>query len=179
MKSPSARDGAAEDSFEQFAERGAARLLRTAYLLTGDRNAVEDLLQATLMRTALQWERARDAPDAYAYRVLVNLVHDRRRRLGRRVRETDLDPNAIAVYNQADPADAILDREVMLSAVKLLPARQREVLALRFYAGLSVSETAAAMGTSEGSVKTHTSRALAKLREVLEDAAASGEKREV
>jgi len=59
----------------------------------------------------------------------------------------------------------------IISVVRSLPARQREVVVLRFFADLSVSETAAAIGASEGTVKTHTSRALTALREALTDTA--------
>ena len=63
----------------------------------------------------------------------------------------------------------VLERDAMIRAVKLLAPRQREVVVLRFFADLSVAETAAVIGSSQGSVKTHTSRALARLREVLAD----------
>ena len=68
-----------------------------------------------------------------------------------------------------DHAERVIDHDVIIRAVKLLARRQREVVVLRFFADLSVSETAAAIGSSQGSVKTHTSRALASLREVLAD----------
>jgi RNA polymerase sigma factor (sigma-70 family) len=68
-----------------------------------------------------------------------------------------------------DHAHGVIERDAVLTAVKLLSARQREVVVLRFYAGLSVAETASAIGSSQGSVKTHSSRAFARLRELLTD----------
>ena len=156
-------------SFDEFVSRGSARLLRSAYLLTGDRAHAEDLLQITLVRTARRWERARKAPHAYAYRVLINLLHDRRRRETRRVVERPLGDYDDAQRSVADHADAVVDRDAIVRAVRLLAPRQREIVVLRFFADLSVSETAAAVGSSQGSVKTHTSRALGRLRELLAD----------
>ena len=160
-----------DHSFDEFVTIESARLLRSAYLLTGDRDDSEDLLQITLVRTARRWDAARKAPRAYAHRVLVNLLHDRQRNLSRRVTQQrlhDLDDRLPPV---ADVAQARVDRMTIMSAVRSLPARQREVVVLRFFADLSVSDTAAAIGASEGTVKTHTSRALAALREVLTDKA--------
>lgn len=158
-------------SFDEFVASGSARLLRSAYLLTGDRQQSEDLLQVALVRTAQRWDVARDSPRAYAHRVLVNLLHDRRRRLSRRATEAPLAEMNGRRDPISDGADALIDRIVVASAVRGLPARQREVVVLRFFAGLSVSETAAAIAASEGTVKTHTSRALKALREALADAA--------
>ena len=70
-----------------------------------------------------------------------------------------------------DGSDALVDRIALASAVRRLPARQREVVVLRFFADLSVSETAAAITASEGTVKTHTSRALNALRGALSEPA--------
>lgn len=158
-------------SFDEFVASGSARLLRSAYLLTGDRNHSEDLLQVALVRTAARWDVARDSPHAYAHRVLVNLLHDRRRNLSRRASEQPLDTVDERRDRVFDGADALVDRIVLASAVRRLPPRQREVVVLRFFADLSVVETAAAIGTSEGTVKTHTSRALKSLRGALTDAA--------
>lgn len=159
--------GAALDldrSFDEFVARRSAGLLRSAYLLCGDRGGAEDLLQDVLVRTARRWPAARAAPDGYAYRVLLNLLHDRHRASLRRVMEQPLDDRTGIV---GDHADFVGERDAIVRAVRLLPGRQREVVVLRFFADLSVSETAAAIGASQGSVKTHTSRALARLREVL------------
>jgi RNA polymerase sigma-70 factor (sigma-E family) len=156
-------------SFDEFVSRSSVRLLRSAYLLTGDQAHAEDLLQVALVRTARRWQAARDAPDAYAYRVLLNLVRDHRRWLSRHVREQPLQDYDGASRVAGDALMEVLERDAMIRAVKLLAPRQREVVVLRFFADLSVSETAAATGSSQGSVKTHTSRALARLREVLAD----------
>jgi RNA polymerase sigma-70 factor (sigma-E family) len=161
-----------DPSFDEFVASGSAGLLRSAYLLTGDRDHAEDLLQVTLVRTARRWEAARHSPHAYAHRVLVNLLHDRQRNLSRRVTEQRPEDFDDRLRPVADGVQALVDRMAIISVVRSLPARQREVVVLRFFADLSVSETAAAIGASEGTVKTHTSRALTALREALTDQAA-------
>jgi DNA-directed RNA polymerase specialized sigma24 family protein len=70
--------------FDRFALRVSSSLLRSAYLLTGDRGHAEDLLQVALWRTARRWHAVQGSPDAYAREVLVNLSRDRRRGLRRR-----------------------------------------------------------------------------------------------
>lgn len=149
-------------------ERGSTGLLRSAYLLSGERGAAEDLLQLTLMRVSAHWRAAAAAPDAYARRVLINLSRDRARRLGRRVRETGWHELATEP-ERADHAEQVTGRSALMGALAQLPHRQREVLVLRFYGDLSVADTAAATGASEGTVKSHTSRALARMRELLAD----------
>ncbi len=158
-----------DPSFDEFVAGGSARLLRTAYLLTGDRDYSEDLLQITLVRTARRWDAARQAPHAYAHRVLVNLLHDRRRQLRRRVDEQPLDDFDERLRPVADGTQRSIDRLAIISAVRRLPVRQREVLVLRFFADLSIAETAATLGCSHGTVKTHTSRGLLALRSGLAD----------
>lgn len=158
-----------DPSFDAFAERAATRLLRTAYLLCGDRDEAEDALQVALVRTARRWDVARAAPNAYIYRVLVNLMRDRHRRSLRRVPERPLAAGEVAAGWIGDHADAVVDRDAIVRAVKLLAPRQREVVVLRYFADLSVAETAAAIGASPGTIKTHTSRALARLRGMLAD----------
>ena len=158
-----------DPSFDDFVLRKSARLLRTAYLLTGDPGHAEDLLQVALVRTARHWARARDAPAAYAHRVLINLMHDRNRRVARRAIEQPLDDHDVARRSVVDHAELVIDHDAIIRAIKLLSRRQREVMVLRFFADLSVSETADAIGSSPGSVKTHTNRALARLHELLAD----------
>jgi RNA polymerase sigma factor (sigma-70 family) len=122
----------------------------------------EDLVQTALMRTARQWRRARDAPEAYARRVVVNLAKDRWRQLRRRPAEAPL-----ATDIPAPEVDAFDDRDVLLRATQQLAAGQRAVLVLRYFDDLSVEEAAVVLGCSVGTVKSQTSRALDNLRAAL------------
>jgi RNA polymerase sigma-70 factor (sigma-E family) len=153
-------------AFEAFVADASGRLMRTAYLLCGDRGHAEDMVQTALFRTARRWHRARQQPEAYARRVVVNLAKDRRRSLGRRVGEVAVAVDPVNVANRGD--DDVLEREHLLAVLRRLPAGQRAVLVLRFFEDLSVVETAAALGCSEGTVKSQTSRALDRIRGVLE-----------
>ena len=166
----------ADPSFELFVRRSATPLLRVAVLLCGgDRAAAEDLVQQTLVRVARRWgDGASQAPEAYARVVLVNLSRDAARRAGRRVVEVAWDGAELASPLHADHADAVAVRDEVIAALGLLHEHQREVLVLRFYADLSVADTAAAIGASEGTVKSTTSRALARMRELLEQPAPAG-----
>lgn len=158
----------ARGGFESFVGDSSTRLLRSAYLLCGDRDAAEDLLQVTLFRVSRHWGAAEVAPEAYARKVLVNLSRDRVRRSSRRVVEAHWDElSEAAVSEPRSFADELSGRQLVVAALGQLADRQREVLVLRFYADLSVAETAAATGTSEGTVKSNTSRALARMRELL------------
>jgi DNA-directed RNA polymerase specialized sigma24 family protein len=94
-------------SFDEFVSRSSRGLLRTAYLLTGDRGQADDLLQMTLVRTGQRWASAQTAPAAYAHRVLVNLSHDWRRGRARRVGEQPLPDHDQHGSPQRDHADAI------------------------------------------------------------------------
>lgn len=152
-------------AFEQFVAASSDRLLRTAYLLCGDRGHAEDLVQTALLRTARRWRTARQQPEAYTRRVVVNLAKDRWRLLGRRPAETAIEDGlelaAIPV------SDGLADRDELLRATRLLPAGQRAVLVLRYFDDLSVEETAATLGCSTGTVKSQTARALTRLRVAL------------
>lgn len=154
-----------EPAYEQFVLDRSTALLRLAVLLVGDRGHAEDLLQTALLRAAQRWRWARDHPEAYVRRTLVNLARDGWRRSARRVAEkplADTDPAAVG-----DLAAGVVDRAALRAALAALPRRQREVVVLRFFADLSVADTAAALRTSEGTVKAHTSRAMARLRQEL------------
>jgi RNA polymerase sigma-70 factor (sigma-E family) len=157
-----------DSSFEAFVEARSTALLRTAYLLTGDRGHAEDMLQTALLRTARHWARARAAPEAYVRRTLVNLARDRLRTLFRRPHEAPLPPDP-ELAGAADRAlDRVPERRVLVPALAQLPARQRHVLVLRFVEDLTVEQTAELLGCSTGTIKSHTSRALARLRELLD-----------
>ncbi|KAB1941665.1 SigE family RNA polymerase sigma factor [Micromonospora sp. ALFpr18c] len=156
-------------SFDTFVEQRSAALLRLAYLLTGDRGHAEDLLQTALLRTMRRWPKARDAPEPYTRQVMVNLSRDRIRALLRRPRETALPDNPDA-FRSPDPGfDGIGERQTVTAALAQLPIRQRQVIVLRYFEDLSIEQTAELVGCSTGTVKSYTSRALSRLRELLGD----------
>jgi RNA polymerase sigma-70 factor (sigma-E family) len=162
--------GGDEAEFAAFAARGGGELLGFAFLLTGNRHDAEDLVQQALLRTAVRWRVARQSPAGYSRTVVLNLVRDRWRAQQRRRAET-LYPDLTALPSAVDGAAIVLDRQVLLRACRLLPLQQRAVLVLRFWEDRSVEETAAVLGCTAGTVKSHTHRALARLRDVLADLA--------
>jgi RNA polymerase sigma-70 factor (sigma-E family) len=158
-----------DHEFDDFVTATSDRLLRTAYLLTGDRGHAEDLLQTALLRTLRRWSTARAAPAEYARRVLVNLSRDRIRLLVRRPRESPLPDNPDTLRGHAPDRTAELlgERHRVAAALAVLPTRQRQVVVLRFFEDLTVAQTAELLGCSDGTVKSYTSRALARLRDLL------------
>lgn len=152
--------------FEQFVANRSAALLRTAYLLcAGDRGAAEDLLQDVLERMYVKWRRIRGEPEAYARTSLANASANRWRRRSRRVRETPLTESIVAATR--GPEKDVIDRDEVVRALGVLPDRMRAVLVLRFFDDLTEAQTASALGCGVGTVKSQTSRGLARLREVL------------
>jgi RNA polymerase sigma-70 factor (sigma-E family) len=150
--------------FEAWMTARQPALLRTAYLLTGDAHAAEDLVQTVLARLYLAWERIRDREhvDAYARRALVNEHRSAwRRPFRRREVVTDRPPEHGVAHEFDDRHD------VLWAFVCSLPPRQRAVVVLRYYEELSEAETADALGISVGTVKSQASRALAALRDRL------------
>ncbi|MBO0867383.1 MAG: SigE family RNA polymerase sigma factor [Micromonosporaceae bacterium] len=156
-----------DPSFEAFVEARSAGLLRLAYLLTGDRGHAEDMLQTALLRAARHWPKARAAPDAYLRRTLVNLSQDRLRRMFRRPREAPLPPEPESLPAGDPGFERVTDRRVVVAALAQLPIRQRQVVVLRFFEDLSVEQTAGLLDCSTGTVKSYTSRALSRLRQLL------------
>jgi len=156
---------------EGFAEYVVARrdvLVRSAYLLTGDRSSAEDLVQATLVRAWPRWERvgSMDNVDAYVRRIMMSIFFSWRRRFWNREVATEVlpDPPGRGVADVADTPD---DRTMLLAAIAQLPPRQRAVIALRFFLDLTEADTADALGCSVGTVKSQASRALARLRTLI------------
>jgi len=143
-----------------LARRGA--LMRSAYLLTGDRGLAEDLVQTALAKAYTAWKRVRgsDDPDAYVARVLINAHISERRR--RRVREWF--PGSVPERAAADRTDALADRSVLMAALAELPPRQRAAVVLRFWEDRSETVVADLLGCSVGAVRSHAHRGLAKLR---------------
>jgi RNA polymerase sigma-70 factor (sigma-E family) len=157
----------AEDEFVQFAEAVAPRLRRTAFLLCGDWHTAEDLAQTTLAKVFVSWRRInrRDAVNAYAMRTLLNtyLAESRKKRSG------ELLTSRLPEQPVAAPSPEL--RMAVLAALATLPPKARAVVVLRYWADQSIEQTAALLGCTPGNVKSQSSRALEKLRVLLDDAA--------
>ncbi|MEU4478064.1 SigE family RNA polymerase sigma factor [Micromonospora sp. NPDC023966] len=167
MKHPPAGTASGEEhDFRVFVQGIAASLHRTAYLLCGDWYLADDLVQETLARAYSHWRKVQraDSPSAYVRRILIN----ESRRSWRRNRNVTVHPDVdLADITAVDMSDEVVNRDELLQALQSLSARQRATVVLRFLEGLSERETAAVLGCSEGTVKSQTSRALIKLKSVL------------
>lgn len=147
-----------DDDFTEWASGSQRQLLRTAYLLTGDLQRSEDLVQEALTKVALRWRRLRAGnPGAYARTVL---VHDNVSwwRKHRRERMGPARDGAVA------PPDTEA-RIVVRRALDRLTPRQRAVVVLRHFDDLTERQTAEVLGVSIGTVKSQNAAALARLRE--------------
>ena len=157
-------DAQAKEDFRSYVAARSPALLRTAYALTGNRADAEDLLQTALAKTYLSWDRIREreAVDGYVRQVMVNTRTSWWRR--RKVDERPTGELPERPAGRDAPADADL-HDALWTALSGLPTRQRAMVVLRYYEDLSEAETAAVMGVSVGTVKSATSRALARLRD--------------
>ncbi len=168
-----------DQAFADFVRARASALLRTAFLLTGDRGHAEDLVQTALANCYVAWGRIREpaAAEAYVRRTMVTTVTSWWRRKSWRAESPTADLGHPGVPDRADEVD---ERTRIWAVVCTLPARQRAVVVLRFYEDLSEAETARLLECSPGTVKSHTSRAMATLRRRLgEDVAPDHESRRV
>lgn len=146
------------ESFELFVSARSAGLLRTAYLLTHDSHLAEDLLQTALAKAWVSWGRVEEQPEAYVRRILINTYSTWwRRRWNGEV------PTEVLPEGKSAAPDPGADCELR-AALARLPRRQRAVLVLRFFEDLTEAETANALQCSVGTVKSQSSKALAKLR---------------
>jgi RNA polymerase sigma-70 factor (sigma-E family) len=155
-------------TFEEYFRARRDGVRRTAYLLCGDWHRADDHAQAAFVALHRHWRRIRDrsALDAWMRRTLVRAVVDESRRPWRRERST-AEP-AVDTGVPSD-SDTVATRHVLVDALRSVPARQRAVLVLRFLDGLDVAATAAALGCTEGTVKSQTAHGLEALRAVLGD----------
>ncbi len=159
----SAKTAARDAEFTAYLHARQPQLLRTAYLLTGDKHQAEDVLQTSLAKLYLAWDkvRDRDSVDAYVRRIMVNENNSLWRR-GWKKREfaTEVLPDR----EFRDEYDEGLSG-AMWDIVQTLPKKARAVVVLRYYEQLTEAETADLLGISVGTVKSQCSRALAALRE--------------
>lgn len=154
-----------EDLFADFVRAYSATLFRTAYLMTGDYQRAEDLLQTTLVRVYQRWPRveAMDRPVGYARRVLVSQASSWWRR-----RSSHESPMLLRDEpSRGDRMDEIAEHERVWAAVLSLPPRQRAVTVLRYYEDLTEAEIAETLDMAPGTVKSHSHAATRRLAELL------------
>ena len=134
-----------DESFEAWYAWQHPRLLATITLAAGDADLAREVTDETFVRSLERWSRvsAMDSPGGWAYRVAINLLRRRQRRAALE-RRLWLER---APAGHAPPADIDID---LWQAVRALPARQREAIALRYLSGLTEEEVASAMGVARG-----------------------------
>jgi RNA polymerase sigma-70 factor (sigma-E family) len=159
---------AEEAAFVEFATAARPRLRSTAYLLCGDWHLASDHVQEGLIRVYVAWPRLRRQGGelAYARRAVVSAFLDARRRRSSGEVPTEPDPTAAS---REDVAGSVTARTALVQALRGLPERQRACVVLRYFEELDVAETAAALGCSQGTVKSQTFKALASLRDMFRD----------
>lgn len=160
-----------DGSFEDYVTARGSTLLRFAYLLTGDRHLAEDLVQEVLSRVHRRWHRMThvEHPDAYLRTAIVRQFLSWRRR--RASQEASLDALPEQPDAAPDHAGVHAVRDEMWRLLANLPRKQRAVLVLRFYEDLPDDQIAEAVGCRQVTVRTHASRGLARLRQLLQPAA--------
>jgi len=164
--------GSAEEDFVAFVAAAWPRLVRTAFLLTGDHAGAEDLAQSALVRAHRRWRsiRRQDRPEVYVRRVMVNLHRSWWRRHRGRERLVAQVPETAAGSHPGDDTGQQGRELALAGALADLPPRMRATLVLRFYEDLTEQQAADVLGCSVGTVKTQTSRGLARLRRALDPA---------
>lgn len=152
--------------FPDFYAATWARMYRTAYGIARDHIAAEDALQSAYTKAYAAWRRvaAAEVPEAYLRRMVVNEVLGARRHAARRPEHLTDAPGARESTAERSAEQHLADRDALWAALGRLAPRQRAVLVLRYYEGLSEAELAATLRCSRGTVKSQASAALANLR---------------
>jgi RNA polymerase sigma-70 factor (sigma-E family) len=160
------RDELEAPGFSEFVTARSRSLLRTAYLLTGDHQRAEDLVQTTLTKVYLRWPRVSgmDQPAAYARRILVNQASSRHWWKSSRELTSSVPELAADGYD-----DRVATSRTVWNAVLALPPRQRAVVVLRYYEDLSEVEIAEVLGIAPGTVKSTAHAANRRLAGALAD----------
>ena len=156
-------DSAEIGEFEEFVQACAPSLIRLSYALCGDLGRAQDAAQTAFERMYQRWGKI-DDPWAYARRAAVNATHDGWRSFASRVVVGLQDDSKLS----CEPIEASDERDEIIRALRILPHAQRAVLVLRYWQDLTEAETAAVLGVSVGTVKTHGHRAMQRLRKILD-----------
>jgi RNA polymerase sigma-70 factor (sigma-E family) len=164
---PAPRVGwSADQALEQLYAAHWRRLVRLAVLLLRDQGAAEEIVQDSFVAVHDRWGRLRDPEKALAYlrQSVVNRSRSHLRHLSVVRRHVEREGALPTASGADEPSYDAARRATVLDALRRLPTRQREVLALRYYLDLSEAEIAEALGISRGAVKSHASRGAAALR---------------
>ncbi len=160
-------------TFDEFTRTHLPALLRFAKVLCVDRGTAEDVLQEVLLRVYARWDAVAelDQPETYVRRMIVNEYLSWRRKWSR------VTPSAAIRDEPGEPdrAAQLVDRAQLVAEIAKLPRRQRAVVVMRYFGGISDAEIAADLGCSQGTVRSHLSRALAALRVQIKDPEEVGE----
>ena len=150
------------EEFTSFVVGSQPGLRRTAFLMCGDWAMASDFVQEALIRVYRHWPRLRGDAEArsYARKCVVSVVIDAKRRRS----STEVPVAEVRDVGGPDDAERSADRELLTRCLAQVPARQRACLVLRHYDDLSVSEVAAVLGISDGTVKSQTARGLTALQ---------------
>lgn len=164
------------EAFDRLLRERSAALLRTAYLLTGDRHLAEDLLQSALAKTFQRWGTLRDeaAGEAYVRKVMVSIYTRWWQRKWNGERPTAELPDVELL----DPYGAADEREYVRTLLDSLPRRQRAVIVLRFYEDMSERDIAEVLEISPGTVKSTASAAMTRLRAMIAEDSSTSKIRE-
>lgn len=157
-------DDGDRDDYTSFVQSQWTPLFRTAYLLTGDYQLAEDLLQTTLTKVYLAWPKVSRTqhPSAYVRKMLSNQAVS----WWRRKASSEVSVREVTVADAVsfrDHGDTVAETHVVWEALSTLAPRQRAVIILRYYEDMSESEIADALGMSSGTVKSTASAARARL----------------
>jgi RNA polymerase sigma-70 factor (sigma-E family) len=153
-----------DEKFTAFVTARQVHLRRIAYAVCGDWHQADDLLQTALVKLYVAWPRLHldGREEAYTRQIIVRANIDASRRPWRRER-AGLDGHDPA----ARPGLPTEERSALFDALQDLPTMQRKVVVLRHWLGLSVEETASELGIATGTVKSHSSRGIEKLKAAL------------
>jgi len=151
-------------AFSEFVRARRTHLRRVAYAICGDWHRADDLVQTALVKLYVAWPRVRQdgREEAYVRTIIVRANIDESRRPWRREQVRAAPPDTAA--RESLPVE---ERDALFEALQGLPVMQRKVVVLRHWLGLTVAETATELAISEGTVKSHSSRAVAALQSVL------------
>ena len=157
------------EAFRALVEKYQNMLYGTAYLMTGNRMVAEDQVQETFLSVwkSIGTFRAGRPLKPWLVRILVNKVLSYQRANSKTI--LSLDEDLVADPVEDDPLKGIEQRDQLQNVLRNLPLEQRQVVLLRYFAELSLIETATVLGRSQGTIKSQIHRALEHLKDLIED----------